>query len=111
MRDNHARDNRLTVQIGLLGAMCRSGDNNPMGVVMTFAVAGRGQNPEILNRKQAANFLTDLGYPICAKTLRKLNSNNNEKGGPPFYKTGWKTLFYKKEDLMAWASVRIRRVE
>lgn len=67
-----------------------------------------------MGRKEAAAFLTRLGFPISSKTLANMASNENtgqSGGGPAFYKTAWKTVFYLEADLIAWASVRVRRVE
>ena len=67
-----------------------------------------------VGRKEAADFLTGIGYPITAKTLSNMAANENRGqsgGGPPYYKTRWNTVFYLEADLIAWASVRVRRVE
>ena len=66
-----------------------------------------------VGRKEAADFLTKLGYPITAKTLSNKAAKQNRGqsgGGPAFYKTAWNTVFYLESDLIAWASVRVRRV-
>ena len=67
-----------------------------------------------MGRKEAAAFLTRIGIPISSKTLTNMAANGNtgqSGGGPAFYKTSWKTVFYLESDLIAWASVRVRRVE
>lgn len=84
----------------------------------------------ILNRKQAAQLLTKLGFPIAHGTLANWASNNSEgvrrsdckhpnggpEGGPPYYKlrgaykSGRRT-FYKTSDLIAWLSTKLVRVE
>ena len=66
-----------------------------------------------MGRKEAAEYLTRIGIPISAKTLTNMAVRENtgqSGGGPPFYKTSWKTVFYLESDLIAWASVRVRRV-
>jgi len=55
-----------------------------------------------LSRKEAAEFLTDLGYKTAAATLAKLASIG---GGPVFESFGRKPL-YKTVDLLNWAQDR-----
>ena len=64
-----------------------------------------------LTRKDAARYLTSIGCPISYQTLANLAVNNNAGRGPPFTVTGWRTIYYRREDLDAWAKVRTRRVE
>jgi hypothetical protein len=52
-----------------------------------------------LDRKQAAQFLTDRGYRTAAATLAKLACIG---GGPTFQSFGRKPL-YREADLLAWA--------
>jgi hypothetical protein len=52
-----------------------------------------------LDRKQAAQFLTDLGYRTAHATLAKLACIG---GGPIFESFGRKPL-YREADLLAWA--------
>ncbi len=66
---------------------------------------------DFLSRKKAAAFLSALGCPIAPSTLAKKAQNNNEGGGPPFLKSGWRTVRYLKDDLREWAAsvmVRVR---
>ena len=82
---------------------------------MTTAVLAEIAPAKRMGRKEAALFLTAMGFPISEKTLCNMASNENRgsgrnSGGPAFYKTNWKTVFYLETDLLAWASVRIRRV-
>jgi len=63
-----------------------------------------------ITRKEAAAYLSDLGYPMTAENLGKLASNNNKGKGPPFTRIGWKHVRYAKADLDAWAAKRIERV-
>jgi hypothetical protein len=55
-----------------------------------------------LDRKQAAQFLTDLGYRTAPATLAKLACIG---GGPTFESFGRKPL-YREADLLAWAEGR-----
>lgn len=64
-----------------------------------------------LTRKGAANFLTKLGFPISAKTLRNMASNANAGGGPAFYKTDWRSVYYRQDDLIAWVADKVKRIE
>ena len=64
-----------------------------------------------ITRKEAAAYLTGLGYPMTAENLGKLASNNNKKRGPSFTRIGWKHVRYAKSDLEAWAAERITRVK
>lgn len=59
------------------------------------------------NRKEAAQFLTDLGYPCTAKHLEHLAVR---KKGPPYTKTGWRLVHYQENDLRQWAEANIERV-
>jgi hypothetical protein len=55
-----------------------------------------------LDRKQAAQFLTDLGYRTAHATLAKLACIG---GGPTFESFGRKPL-YREADLLAWAQTK-----
>jgi hypothetical protein len=55
-----------------------------------------------LSRKEAAEFLTSLGYKTAQATLAKLASVG---GGPVFESFGRKPL-YKTADLLNWAQAR-----
>jgi hypothetical protein len=52
-----------------------------------------------LDRRQAAQFLTDRGYRTAPATLAKLACIG---GGPTFRSFGRKPL-YREDDLVAWA--------
>ena len=54
------------------------------------------------NRRQAADYLTDQGFPIAATTLAKYASVG---GGPVFESFGRRPL-YRPDDLMGWARER-----
>jgi len=56
----------------------------------------------LLMRREAADYLTSLGYRIAANTLAKLASIG---GGPPFRSFGRRPL-YHPADLAAWAQAR-----
>jgi hypothetical protein len=74
-----------------------------------------------LTRKEAARFLSNqCDHPISPQTLANMACNNNAGDGPPFYRTGsrktrWGSgpngVFYKVEDLRAWAQGRVQRIE
>lgn len=64
-----------------------------------------------LNRKEAARYLTSLGFPITAKTLANKAANRNGGKGPPFTQLGWRTVVYSKKDLEEWARKQATRVE
>ncbi len=66
---------------------------------------------EWLTRKEAAKYLTGLGYPIAAGTLENLACNNNAGGGPSYRRTGWRTVRYHTRDLEKWAGARVIKVE
>ena len=66
--------------------------------------------PDYLCRKEAASFLAKLGCPIAPATLAKKAKNNNEGAGPPFLKSGWRTVRYAKEDLVEWANKTVKRI-
>lgn len=55
-----------------------------------------------LDRKQAAQFLTERGYRTAHATLAKLACVG---GGPTFHSFGRKPL-YREADLIAWAEAK-----
>lgn len=63
-----------------------------------------------LSRKEAARYLTALGYRITAKTLGNLANNNNAGDGPPYTRCGWKTVTYDRADVDAWAKARMVKI-
>ena len=60
------------------------------------------ENERRLDRKQAAQFLTDRGYRTAPATLAKLACVG---GGPTFQSFGRKPL-YRETDLLAWAEAK-----
>lgn len=58
------------------------------------------QTKESLNRKEAAEHLSALGYPIAPGTLANLAMKER---GPPYTLFMWKVVTYKRADLEAWA--------
>lgn len=66
---------------------------------------------ESMNRKEAAAYLTSIGYRISTATLEKYASNNNAGNGPPFTRFRWRTVTYKRADLDAWAAKEGTRIE
>lgn len=63
-----------------------------------------------LNRKEAAAFLSTLGYTISPQYLSHLAANGNAKGGPPYTKFGTQAVRYQKSDLREWLQARTRRI-
>jgi hypothetical protein len=55
-----------------------------------------------LNRREAAQFLTERGYPVAPTTLAKYASVG---GGPIFESFGRKPI-YRESNLLAWAEAR-----
>lgn len=69
------------------------------------------QFAEKLSRKEAARYLTQLGYRIAPQTLANMAANNNARGGPPFIKIGWaRPVVYSRVELDAWAARRMSRI-
>jgi hypothetical protein len=67
--------------------------------------------PDSMSRKEAARYLTALGYRITPKTLTNMASNNNKGKGPPYTRTGWNhPVSYSRFDLDAWFAARTRKV-
>jgi hypothetical protein len=58
-----------------------------------------------LNRKQAADALSGIGYPVAEATLATLGSRG---GGPAFQKFGPRVI-YRWADLLEWAQGRTTR--
>ena len=58
-----------------------------------------------LRRYEAAQVLSDLGYPVTYDSLAALVTR---RAGPPYYKFG-KFAFYKYGELIAWAEARMQR--
>jgi hypothetical protein len=63
-----------------------------------------------LSRKEAALFLTRLGYPISAGTLANMASNNNAGRGPSFTRYSWRKISYNRLELLQWVQQQARRV-
>ena len=55
-----------------------------------------------LSRKEAAEYLTNLGYRVASTTLAKLAS----VGGGPLFSSFGRTPLYKPTDLLHWAQSR-----
>lgn len=63
-----------------------------------------------LTRKEAANYLTSLGYTISQQTLAHMAANRNARKGPPFVKWGWSQVKYRRSDLDAWAKSQMEEI-
>lgn len=59
--------------------------------------------PRWLDRRAAADFLTERGFPCAYATLATKGCRG---GGPPFVKFGPRAL-YRPDDLVAWAEAKI----
>jgi hypothetical protein len=66
---------------------------------------------ELMTRKQAAEYLTQLGYSCSPQTLANYASNDNRREGPAFRRFGWKNVRYSREDLIRWFQRHAVRVE
>ena len=64
-----------------------------------------------LSPKEAARYMANLGCALSHRTLGNLRSNNNAGKGPPFFRSGWRTIRYLKADLDAWVKKHAVRVE
>jgi hypothetical protein len=63
------------------------------------------------SRKEAARYLTLLGYRISPKTLQNLASNSNAGNGPAFTRVGWNhPVTYDRADLDTWARKRMTKI-
>lgn len=57
-------------------------------------------DPDRFSRREAAAHLQSLGYRIAPQTL----ANRQVKGtGPEWHPTGWRSGYYEREALEAWA--------
>jgi hypothetical protein len=65
---------------------------------------------DMLGRKEAAQYLTSIGYPITVRTLANRATDNNAGGGPPRTKSG-KRVKYKRSDLDEWVKGRERYIK
>ena len=66
--------------------------------------------PEWLTRKEASKLLERLGSPVSPRTLEKMASNENAGKGPPFTRSGWRIVRYKRDDVVAWQRTYARRI-
>jgi hypothetical protein len=74
--------------------------------VEAYAEKPREYKPEDrLRRLEAAQVLSDLGYPVTYDSLAALVTRRT---GPPYYRFG-KFAFYKYGELIAWAEARMER--
>ena len=74
-------------------------------------VTRKAEARDWLSRKEAAAYLSKQGYPISAGALANRAANNNKGKGPPFQRSGWKTVRYHRDDLDAWRKRETQRVE
>lgn len=65
---------------------------------------------EFLNRKECSAYLAYLGCPLSVGRLANLASNNNAGKGPPFYRTRWSMVFYKRVEVEAWTKDQTKRI-
>lgn len=81
------------------------------GMTLSQALGRVPVEPQWLTRKEASSFLTKLGCPTTADTLARLAANDNALKGPPFTRSGRRTVRYEPDDLRAWAKAQTRRIE
>lgn len=55
---------------------------------------------EMLSRKEAAEHLAALGFPVAPSTLARLAA---KRQGPPYTRFLWRIVTYKRTDVEAWA--------
>lgn len=55
-----------------------------------------------LTREEASIFLHDRGMPLSVGYLAKMASAKNAGDGPPFVRSGWRTIRYAQSELEAW---------
>ena len=60
------------------------------------------QTDEWLSRKEASRYLERNGCPISPERLAKMACNSNSGDGPRFFKSGWRTIRYRRDDLDTW---------
>lgn len=58
------------------------------------------QTKDILSRKEAADHLTAMGFPVAPRTLARLAA---KRQGPPYVRFLWRIVTYKRADVEAWA--------
>lgn len=75
-------------------------------------ILGPRQKPlkDFYSRKEAAAYLTSIGYRIAPKTLANLAQNDNAGKGPSFERIGWGMVRYARVALDEWAAARTVRV-
>lgn len=64
----------------------------------------------LLSRKEAAAYLTKLGYTISPQTLAHMAANNNARKGPSFIKIGWSQVKYRRSALDTWAKAQMKEI-
>ena len=65
---------------------------------------------EFLTRKECSTYLKEIGCALSVGRLANLASNNNAGGGPPFYRTRWSRVYYRREEVRVWAADQTERV-
>ncbi|EAQ96400.1 helix-turn-helix domain-containing protein [Congregibacter litoralis] len=65
------------------------------------------QTKQYLTRAEAADYLTDCGYPTGKGTLQKIAST----GGGPRYRIFGSRALYTPDDLLRWAEDRCSEVK
>jgi len=64
---------------------------------------------EWLDRKSAARYLAELGFPLAPGTLANMAQNRNAGNGPPFTYFRNK-IRYKKSEIEGWLRTQMRSV-
>lgn len=60
-------------------------------------------HPKYLCRPEAAEFLTERGFPVSKNTLEKWGTT----GGGPTYRIFGNRALYTPDDLIAWAEAKL----
>jgi hypothetical protein len=65
---------------------------------------------EYLTRGECSAYLETFGIKLGKGALANLASNNNAKGGPPFVRTRWSRIFYRRTAVAEWAKAQMEEV-
>jgi hypothetical protein len=70
-------------------------------------MVSNGISGDRLNRKEAAAYLSKMGYPVAPRTLARLATMRK---GPPYVRFMHRTVLYEKAVLEAWAKSQMTEV-
>lgn len=61
-----------------------------------------------MRRKEAAVFITRLGWPVTVDQLEKMAAGKmKDEAGPPSRTTGWRSVWYSEEGCRAWVQQKL----